>query len=121
MSYTASEILEGWIDPESGAYYPFMAEWIGQLREWKHKSRSEAPTESSHYNYGIYHCCRGIFEASKYLLTGASPEYARAVGEAVIQELEAAAAFTSEETAARQNIDDMVKKVRLGIVIQSID
>ena len=106
------KVIERIIDPESSAYDSNMAFWIGQLREWKHQSRSADPGK---IDYGIYHCCRGIFEQSRQLLTNTSASNVIAVGNAVIQEFERALPFASEGSSARENIGHLIQNVRTGV------
>lgn len=107
----ANHLIQDLCDPESPQYSSHISWWIGQLREWKHESRS---AEAGKFNYAIYHGCRGVFEASKHLI-GSNAAHNIKVGEVVIQELTNALPLTTEGSAARQNIELLIQSIRSGV------
>ena len=102
-------LLQEFCDPESPYYSTHISWWIGQLREWKHQSRT---AEAGKFDYAIYHGCMGVFQASKHLLGG---DLDAAIGDAVIQELVRALPLTTEKSAARQNIEALIESIRSDV------
>jgi len=106
-----NDLIQELCDPESQDYSCHISYWIGDLREWKQKSRAVEPGK---FSDAIYYCCKGVLEASRHLI-GSKTTHNIKVGEAVIQELTNALPLATEGSAARQKIEELIQNIRSDI------